>query len=1701
MPTGSGTAPLPTSDCLSRLATLYHAGRYLDAHVFCQSLAPLEAWQGTPASIMAGRLASQWGDEPLSHRLHQQTYRADPADWSAIYYKGQTVWGKHGVFEALQFVRPHIARLPLIPETRAQSYVWLLYARLLGIYRDFTAADALVDRNVSAFPEDPWVWVDKADYLEQQDRYEEALAAAEQATRIQPWYRPAIQARAHLLQLLERDREAIALLHEAQQHVQSGRLVQMLVSILEENGRFEELPPLIDRVETLLPMPDASERRWLSGRRCFAAHRRGESTQAVDWARKNGSGYFKKIAENLEKTPAPGRRVHLPVGFIRQHYMTCAPATLTALSQYWGRAADHQAIARAICYDGSPDHLERDWSESNGWLVREFRPTWEVACQLLDRGCPFAIVTVETDSAHMQAVIGYDASLRTLLIRDPYYRHYREWLADGFTEAYAAHGPRAMLMLPPERASLLDGITLPDAALYDQYYRLRRALHIHERAEAEAALMKLKQIADNHLLTLWGGYELAHYDGRLGEALELVAAIRQKHPADGNWRLAELRLRERLGDQVAHRKFLHEAGAERTALAAIRREYAEDLTRDARRHHRTHLVLRSLLRRQSTDPQTVRAYANLLWTRRNFAEATFLYRLAACRADKVEYHWDSYFSACRHLGQTEEALALLRNRVTRWGTLSSQPARTLFDSLNALDRTNEGIGVLAEARQLRPDDGELLLFTAEALSRFGQQAEAAGLLEDARPRAARPLWLRAAARIADYCRDHPTALSRWRELAELNPADTAAQSAVARLLAITEGEAAAVRHLRAARELRPHSLPLHQLLVERLRAAPAAEALTAVEEMLVLDLHDAWALREKALILRRLQRLEEALACAETAVHIAPNTPSSHGVRADVLADLGRTADAHQGYRTGLILSIDADWLFERLIETCPDFVARQKAVTFLHQELMRQNSLDHACLQFRITARNIVNTGELTAMLRAYHAANPEVWAAWSALVVHLLEAGQTEQAEELARTATERFPLVPRAWTDLARVYSHKGDALAEIGCIEKALAINPAWALASRQLSAAHERLMQLDAAEHALRRAVAANPLESANHAFLADVLWRRRNPREAVAEIEAALNLNPDYGWAWERLDEWSRELGEPDRARRFARHFTTSRAGEAGSWLRLVRMHFHEPDLRENLAALDRAAALTPLDTEPWDLRANLLAEHLHYDEALAACRPPVFGDRIPHVLEGRAAWINHRRGRTDEAISQIRTVLERHPDYRWGWAQLTEWLWDKELFEEIRAPAEKWAWLDPQAAPPHGYLALAHQKAGRRKEAKDELARAISLDAQYGYGVAELLRMHLEDGEFDPARAVIKHYATHYPEWETLRAEIRLHIAAKDRDSALITLRRFGQLPAAAATTFNRTADLLFETGWAEVVENALAPLLADNNALPAVGDLWIKARQKQERVWSTFGRLLLRQTAPVHRPGLLGAFVAWLGEKNFKWRLRLAVLWWSKELRRDPECWGQVGYALATCKLNRHTAWWLRDWNRREPAPAPWMLSNLVLAMQCLGRHQQAVEVLDRALALPADHVREKLLGWRACEHALAGDAAGATKLLDKINQSAATEYHKTILLLVRLLIEVQTAPPAGQRSKVDEALIQLREKIAAYPSLIQDQALRRLYRRTLDQFGRATNRHWLRIRSRLPLFVPSRDTSSSDSDRVPWWLVFLVLMAVSNFLRSCS
>src|SRR5262249_6165023 len=142
--------------------------------------------------------------------------------------------------------------------------------------------------------------------------------------------------------------------------------------------RFVELSPLLEE----------SDLKWLNGRRADAAYYCGDYETARQLAEQSDSHFFKKVAERMKQADDAPRRKVLPVSFIRQHHMTCAPATLTMLSRHWKKQAEHLSVAEQICYDGTTHYSERKWAEGNGYVTREFCVNLDDAVKLIDRGVP-----------------------------------------------------------------------------------------------------------------------------------------------------------------------------------------------------------------------------------------------------------------------------------------------------------------------------------------------------------------------------------------------------------------------------------------------------------------------------------------------------------------------------------------------------------------------------------------------------------------------------------------------------------------------------------------------------------------------------------------------------------------------------------------------------------------------------------------------------------------------------------------------------------------------------------------------------------------------------------------------------------------------------------------------------------------------------------------------------------------------------------------------------------------------------------------------------------------------------------------------------------------------------------------------------------------------------------------------------------------
>ena len=403
---------------LERVRDVYERGRYLDALTEAERAGPLQSWSGAVAAEIGSRLAMNLGGERLGRLLVVRGHRAHPAAdtlarqyaFSLVMFRGPLA----GWAYALRFVQQH----SVSEEVRAELLA--LRARIAAEYRDFDTAERLIRDALALRPSSPWLKVEQSYVLLCQERREHALTPLDEALRLSPWFRPAVQFRARLLHVLGRAEEAIALLTQSLEHLQCGGVVLQLIHLKRELDDDVGMLALLDSAEALHPFWDGVQREWLAARRTDAYCLRREFSRAAAQADLIGDGYYyPELAKRLRVATGTEKRVRLPVPFIPQGHLTCGPATLAAIAQFLGKPATQEAIVDAISYGGTSDHIERDWCESNGFAAREFKVTWDAVRLLTDAGVPFALATTEVGSGHLQALIGYDELRQTLFIQDP----------------------------------------------------------------------------------------------------------------------------------------------------------------------------------------------------------------------------------------------------------------------------------------------------------------------------------------------------------------------------------------------------------------------------------------------------------------------------------------------------------------------------------------------------------------------------------------------------------------------------------------------------------------------------------------------------------------------------------------------------------------------------------------------------------------------------------------------------------------------------------------------------------------------------------------------------------------------------------------------------------------------------------------------------------------------------------------------------------------------------------------------------------------------------------------------------------------------------------------------------------------------------------------------------------------------------------
>ena len=172
------------------------------------------------------------------------------------------------------------------------------------------------------------------------------------------------------------------------------------------------------------------------------------------------------------------------------------------------------------------------------------------------------------------------------------------------------------------------------------------------------------------------------------------------------------------------------------------------------------------------------------------------------------------------------------------------------------------------------------------------------------------------------------------------------------------------------------------------------------------------------------RRFAEAWQEADISLRLEPREGPTFHLRAILFRAEGRIAEAKEALRQALRLSIDNVYAAHELLDLSNSLVERREALDLIREELKRQVIFGDGLLTFRELAHGTLDAAELLAVLQEAVSARPDLWHAWSAVAIQLVNIGRMDEAWEAIRKATARYPLLPRLWLDQATIARARRD-----------------------------------------------------------------------------------------------------------------------------------------------------------------------------------------------------------------------------------------------------------------------------------------------------------------------------------------------------------------------------------------------------------------------------------------------------------------------------------------------------------------------------------------------------------------------------------------------------------------------------------------------------------------------------------------------------
>lgn len=1371
--------------------TLIEQGLYLDAMHYCQGFwGHLNNWREPHQLEAAIVLLGHLGRDRDSDAAMLRGWRRFPknADFCAKY--AFFLLNRSGPINAELFAEQHQNLLAQVSEPT--DYLGLQIC-LQATRKNFVEAKELLGKARQIAPDNSWLDRLELMLLRDQLQFDEELAKAQQWLERKPRV-SLVQDTARALVRNQQSFAAMQLLMQYAPTMQSCRIWSELIQLSTRLMAWSECAQAIAGFQQLQRHADRDDQDLIFSSLGKIALANGDKTQALAAFAKTKHPYYRQVEQNILHWSGDGEMMRiLEVAHERQGHLTCAPATMAALCRYFGVEASQQSIAEKICYNGTPDSLERQWLRDNGFAYLEFDLTPELTYALIDAGLPFALVTTQGFSSHLQAVIGYHRGLGIAYLMDPSRDFTSEFQLVAGLAAEAASGPRALVLVPEAQAQRLAPFVSDVSKLYELYADFSAARELNQLPQAKAVLAQMTAFAPDHRLTLTALRSLAIEQNDESAIFAVNQQLLARYPTQVVWLNSHFQSLQNLGQGEAALHYLFD-----TVKSHPDTDLKIRLFRQIYHMPRYRLETASLVK----DLQVCGSYraevydllADFYWQEKQYPLACRYYFYACCLDDTEQNYVESYYKAATFLKQTDDVFARLQAHFDKYGARAASPAKSLYRVYNWQSKPQLGLDVLKQARQLRPDDQELVLFSLQELLYHGQLTEFDQLFSGSKHLLSQSqawYWL---AKKADWQGELTEATGFYRQCFELTPWQTNVADAYFAALRRGGEHAQIVQELAKLASLDPNH---PALLNYQADWHPEPEAVAnAVEQLANLFPHYAWYQRRA--IRQQLQRglLAESQTRVEALLALFPYQVENQLLYAQILFQRQQNNLAKAQVEQILSQHIDQTDAISLLMDLSVTVAEKRQALQWLVAELERQTHYGDTVLELASLAARYFSPQEQQPLV-AVLAANTHLWSsrlAWS----WLLQQQDLEPAMAQLQQAVADFPLLPRLHLERAdlAVKLQQPDQAAQ--SYQQSLALNPAYSRASRQYAIFLEGQGALADEIQVLERALQYDPTDGVLHGFLGDAYLRANNSQSARYALQKAVKFDHHYLWAWQRLQRLGADVGRPDDAYQLA-------------W----RLHRESPHLVGPLRALAALAVAPELKIKYWQqsielepsnfkLQLPLLEywlERGQYPQMFTHVNEQ-FGDGPqPFEIASIMARAYEATGHAQHAAKMLKDALElSNPELKY-WEQLFELQRKHKMANELKSSARMLLARQPNDALAICTAAEQLLAVGLHDEASELFAKSWGIAPDHRYVALTYLDDLLTKNDFDLADFVVQKLLNKHQDVWVLQRQLKVLLG---QDNTVDASKIWQQLIAQnienpylydnAAATFPKHAPMLME-------------------------------------------------------------------------------------------------------------------------------------------------------------------------------------------------------------------------------------------------------------------------------------------------------------------